>query len=189
MCVEIWCFRPLSASTTSEVKNYHAHVITKDICNKFIELNFCVGCMVSQPNCLFQCYTTIYLINKILCDIIGHYQSVFFSLYFTYQPHNVLNSKASLTSHLPSALDINFPWLFLILPKSWKRDGTYCYIDWRGCIAMLKEILLGWGKICKKVKPVWKQYSPFLMFQWYPVKKNVWFGCWNLKNIYFTYQV
>ena len=50
MCAEIWCFWPLSASTTSEVKNDHAHVITQGICNKFIEVNFCVGCMVSQPN-------------------------------------------------------------------------------------------------------------------------------------------
>ena len=32
---------------TSEVKNNYAYVITQDICNKFIELNFCVGCMVS----------------------------------------------------------------------------------------------------------------------------------------------
>jgi hypothetical protein len=38
----------------SEVKNAYAHVITQGICNKFIEVNFCVGCMVSQPNRLFQ---------------------------------------------------------------------------------------------------------------------------------------
>ena len=37
-----------------EVKNDHAHVIMQDICNKFIEVNFFVGCMVSQPNRLFQ---------------------------------------------------------------------------------------------------------------------------------------
>ena len=48
------CFWPLTASMTSEVKNNYAYVITQDICNKFIEVNFCVGCMVSQPNCLFQ---------------------------------------------------------------------------------------------------------------------------------------
>ena len=53
-----------TASTTSEVKNDHAHVITQDICNKFIEVNFCVGCMVSQPNRLFQPLTTMSLINK-----------------------------------------------------------------------------------------------------------------------------
>ena len=64
MCTEIWCFWPLTASTTSEVKNDHAHVITQDICNKFIEINFCVGCMVSQPNRLFQHWTTMSLINK-----------------------------------------------------------------------------------------------------------------------------
>ena len=29
-------------STTSEVKDYHDHVITQGICNKFIEVNFCV---------------------------------------------------------------------------------------------------------------------------------------------------
>ena len=59
MCAKI------TASTTSEVKNDHAHAITQGICNKFIEVNFCVGCMVSQPNCLFQRSTTMSLINKI----------------------------------------------------------------------------------------------------------------------------
>jgi len=44
------CFWPPTASMTSEVKNNYAYVITQDICNKFIEVNFCVGCMVSQPN-------------------------------------------------------------------------------------------------------------------------------------------
>ena len=28
----------------------YAYVITQDICNKFIEVNFWVGCMVSLPN-------------------------------------------------------------------------------------------------------------------------------------------
>ena len=37
--------RPLTASTASEVKNDHAYVITQDICNKFIEIQFSVGCM------------------------------------------------------------------------------------------------------------------------------------------------
>ena len=51
---------------TSEVKNNYAYVITQDICNKFIEVNFCVGCMVSQPNRLLQRSTTMSLINKML---------------------------------------------------------------------------------------------------------------------------
>ena len=59
------CFRPLTASMTSEVKNNYAYVITQDICNKFIEVNFCVGCMVSQPNHLLQHSTTVSLIDKI----------------------------------------------------------------------------------------------------------------------------
>ena len=46
------CFWPLTASMTSEVKNNYAYVITQDICNKFIKVNFYVGCMVSSPNCL-----------------------------------------------------------------------------------------------------------------------------------------
>ena len=37
---------------------------TQDICNKFLEINFCVGCMVSQPNRLQQRSTTMSLINK-----------------------------------------------------------------------------------------------------------------------------
>ena len=44
------CFWPLTASITSEVKNNYAYVITQDICNKFIEVNFCVGDMVSRQN-------------------------------------------------------------------------------------------------------------------------------------------
>jgi hypothetical protein len=58
------CFWPLTASMTSEVKNNYAYVITLDICNKFIEVNFCVGCMVSEPNHLLQRSTTMSLINK-----------------------------------------------------------------------------------------------------------------------------
>ena len=58
------CFWPLTASMTSEVKNNNAYVITLNICNKFIEVNFCVRCMVSQPNRLWQDLTTMPLINK-----------------------------------------------------------------------------------------------------------------------------
>ena len=47
-------FWPLTASMTYEVKNNYAYVITQGICNKFIEVKFCVGCMVSQPNRMFQ---------------------------------------------------------------------------------------------------------------------------------------
>ena len=39
-------FWPLTASITMEVKNNHAHVTTPRILNKFIEINFYVGCMV-----------------------------------------------------------------------------------------------------------------------------------------------
>ena len=41
------CFWPLTASMTFEVKNNYAYPLTQYICNKFIEVNFCVGCMVS----------------------------------------------------------------------------------------------------------------------------------------------
>ena len=58
------CFWPPTASMTSEVKNNYAFVITQNICNKFIEVNFCVGCMVSRPNHLLQDSTTMSLINK-----------------------------------------------------------------------------------------------------------------------------
>ena len=40
------CFWPLTASMTSEVKINYAYLITQGICNKFIVINFCVGCMV-----------------------------------------------------------------------------------------------------------------------------------------------
>ena len=48
-----------------EVKNKYAYIITQDIWNKFIEVNLWVGSMVSQPNRLLQCLTTMSLINKI----------------------------------------------------------------------------------------------------------------------------
>ena len=59
------CFWPLTAYTTSEVKINYAYVITQGICNNFIEVNFCMGPMVSEPNRLFQHSTTMSLINKI----------------------------------------------------------------------------------------------------------------------------
>ena len=39
-------FWPLTASITIEVKNEYAYVTTQRILNKFIEINFLVGCMV-----------------------------------------------------------------------------------------------------------------------------------------------
>jgi hypothetical protein len=59
------CFWPLTASMTSEAKINYAHVTTQGICNNFIEVNFCMGPMVSEPNRLFQHSTTMSLINKI----------------------------------------------------------------------------------------------------------------------------
>ena len=38
---------------TSKVKYKYAYVIMQDICNKFIEVNVFVGCVVSQPDRLF----------------------------------------------------------------------------------------------------------------------------------------
>ena len=60
-----WCFWTPTASMTSKIKINYACVISQDICNKFIEVNFCVGCMVSEPNHLLQRLTTMSLINKI----------------------------------------------------------------------------------------------------------------------------
>ena len=42
----LWCFWPLTASITKEVKNNHVHVTTQRILNRFNEINFSVGCMV-----------------------------------------------------------------------------------------------------------------------------------------------
>ena len=68
------CFWPLAASITSEAKINYAYVTTQGICNNFIEVNFCMGPMVSEPNRLFQHSTTMSLINKI--------RSIFFTVYF-----------------------------------------------------------------------------------------------------------
>ena len=53
------------ASTASEVKNDSVHVIMPAISNKFIKVNFCVGCMVSRHNSLFQHWTFFNYFNKI----------------------------------------------------------------------------------------------------------------------------
>ena len=39
-------FRPLTAFITMDVKDNHAHVTTQRILNKFIDINFSLGCMV-----------------------------------------------------------------------------------------------------------------------------------------------
>ena len=62
---------PLPASM--EVENKHAYVITQDICNKFIQVNVFVGCMVSLPNRLLQRSTTMSLINKIFQEKVRAY--------------------------------------------------------------------------------------------------------------------
>ena len=50
------CFWPLTASTTSEAKNDQTHVITQDVCNKFIEIKFSVGWFFPDG----VCYTVNY---------------------------------------------------------------------------------------------------------------------------------
>ena len=49
------------ASFFSEVRCwfFRSYVITQSIWNKFIQVNFCVGCMVSPPNSLFQDWTFV----------------------------------------------------------------------------------------------------------------------------------
>ncbi len=58
MCVRLFC--PFHGS-----KNQGCYVITQDICNKFIEVNFYVWCMVSRPNCLFQDWTVLQLLIRL----------------------------------------------------------------------------------------------------------------------------
>ena len=60
-----------------EVKNKYAYVIMQDICNKFIEVNVFVGCMVSLPNRLLQRLNTMSLINKIVQVIFNEINTLF----------------------------------------------------------------------------------------------------------------
>ena len=48
-----------------KVPFYPTNIDNVSFYGKFIEVNFCVGCMVSQPNFLLQSSTTMSLINKI----------------------------------------------------------------------------------------------------------------------------
>ena len=74
------CFWPLTASIPREAKINYAYDITQGICNNFIEVNFCMGPMVSEPNRLFQDSTTMSLINKIHCYLYPH---IFLVYYFS----------------------------------------------------------------------------------------------------------
>ena len=60
-------FWPLTASITSEVINDHVHVTFQRILNKFIKVNFSVGCMAVM---LFQSLTTLNNIYKIASRVI-----------------------------------------------------------------------------------------------------------------------
>ena len=51
---------------TSEVKNNYAYVITQDICNKFIEVNFCVGCTWFLGKIVYSKIEHPSIINKIM---------------------------------------------------------------------------------------------------------------------------
>ena len=55
-----------SSLHTKEAKNSYAHVTTQRSFNKFIELNFSVGCMVWPWCCLFQDSTTSKNISALL---------------------------------------------------------------------------------------------------------------------------
>ena len=65
------------SSTTLEVKNDHAHVITQDICNKFIEIKFSVGCMLDMSTAGYSNTqsTCIDSNNSIDC-ILGRFKKV-----------------------------------------------------------------------------------------------------------------
>ena len=45
VCARYNVFGLLTASITMEVKNNYAHVLTQRTLNKFIEINFSVGCL------------------------------------------------------------------------------------------------------------------------------------------------
>ena len=61
------CFWPLVASMTSEVKNKYAYNIPHDICNKFHEVKFFVGCMVSRLNRLLNILGLLMRYGKLNC--------------------------------------------------------------------------------------------------------------------------
>ena len=57
-------FWPQTASITMEVKNNHAHLTTQRILNKFIKINFSVGCMVWPWCCLFQDWLPVKILMR-----------------------------------------------------------------------------------------------------------------------------
>ena len=96
-----------------EVKNNYAHVTTQRILNKFIEINFSVGCMVWLWCCLFQPNeTTSKNIDEILFS--GPIHVDYFLLHWWY---------LSLFSQLPivGPLYQFWPWNCLVdLWTQWK---------------------------------------------------------------------
>ena len=61
----LWCFWPLTGFSEIKIKNKRLQVTAQTFLNKFIEMKFSVGCMVSQPNHLLQRLTAMSLINEI----------------------------------------------------------------------------------------------------------------------------
>ena len=63
----MWCCLPLTASTTSEVKNDHDHVIMQGICNKFIEVNLWFHSQIICSNVRLPCLLFILLSIRYCC--------------------------------------------------------------------------------------------------------------------------
>ena len=93
LCVKIIFFWPLTASTTSDVKNDHAYVITQGICNKFIEVNFFVGCMVWWPN-LFLYYEESLVLSSNLNSKLFRFHCVRPNVYLWCRHKNTINWKS-----------------------------------------------------------------------------------------------
>jgi hypothetical protein len=137
VCAEI-CFCPLTASTTSEVKNVCAHIITQDICNKFIEIKFSVGCMVSQPNRLFHHRTPNDSNSSIYVIYVFCQKAVI--LYQTKKTKNVVEKVVDYYQDFLFLYHKEYwiIWLrMLVRNPLWNRINLLTIL-WKGCLINVK---------------------------------------------------
>ena len=109
-------FLVLTASITSEVKNDHDHVTTQRFLNKFIEVNFFVGCMDWPWCCLFQPQLPCLLLRYTIQ--IGIFKGGFKSE----DTGEFLHCQNKYSKSLSWAENLNFP------PKIW----ISCLLFWGG---------------------------------------------------------
>ena len=111
-----------------EIKNNHAHVTTQRILNKFIEINFSVGCMVWPWWCLFQHGQPV----KILIRW-KYFRKYFNSLSLCNQTYSLQHSGLQYVHILDVHLCKYLPRHTMFMNKQWLLISAYCRLSEAEC--------------------------------------------------------